>query len=243
MKFKIIEKFSYYQPEEIIQFIRQNCRPFLKLSPNPVYRGIKEGDHGNIFIGRVRKKRKPKDMNIRMHKELNKAFYKVFGWEPRSEGLFVTSRISDAYSYGETYSIFPIGDFKYVYSKNIPDLYNMQWGKYYTIKNNPKLKRKWDNLMANISRSQYKSEKEKALLVSEFSKKYPEVLESFVKKYYTDKNFMEGVKQKVEIMIKCDKYLAIAEPTGGFDYNHFPPSYESFYQKIIIGVFGQPKIK
>jgi hypothetical protein len=77
-----------------------------------------------IHKKKVRKDRKPKDMDIKTHKELNKLFHKKFGWKVRSEGLFCTGNINEAGGYGYEFLVFPIGEFKYVWSPEIRDLYS-----------------------------------------------------------------------------------------------------------------------
>jgi hypothetical protein len=132
MRFTIVEAKrydatpKYWDSKEAISFIRKNCKPFLKsvgYKNHKMFRGTDGGDAAEMFIGTPRKKRLPSDMDRGDQKLFDKAFYKVFGWHPRSEGLFVTGNYSSANRYGPIYQIFPIGNFKFIYSKDVEDLY------------------------------------------------------------------------------------------------------------------------
>ncbi len=80
----------------------------------------------------TRKNRKPLDTPIKLHNILDKMFQKKFGWKARSEGVFAAGKwyfsgSKDTY-YGDTYLFFPIGNFKYVWSPKIDDLYeDLHW--------------------------------------------------------------------------------------------------------------------
>lgn len=62
-----------------------------------------------------------------VHDKLDGLFYKKFGWKVRSEGVFCTGRKSETLMYGITYIIFPKGQFKFVWSPDVLDLYT--WTK------------------------------------------------------------------------------------------------------------------
>ena len=133
MQFKIVEAIKRYdtiptkwQPPQIISFIRKNCKPFLqevKYNNWPMYRGTNSADAALMFIGTPRKNRKPSDMDIGDQQQFDRAFMKIFGWKPRSQGLFVTGSRSQTEYYGLAYQIFPIGKFKFIYSLEVDDLY------------------------------------------------------------------------------------------------------------------------
>jgi hypothetical protein len=116
--------------DDIIKIIKSDCRPFLrKLDKNRIrllYRGTQHwlGDFNTIKKFIPRKHRKPSDMNELDHEMLNKSFYKKFGWKPRSEGVFCTGSSGTASGYGNDYIFFPIGDFEFVWSPTIDDLYD-----------------------------------------------------------------------------------------------------------------------
>lgn len=112
--------------EHLIHLIYKDCQPFLKKAlkdnyQNLFYSGRKSKD--DWFKGNVRTDRRPTDTNKVLHRDLDKMFQKKFGYLVRSSSIFVTNDIGVADSYGTTYMIFPIGNFKFVWSPGIVDLY------------------------------------------------------------------------------------------------------------------------
>jgi len=214
MQFKIIEDkqtMAQIPVTSMANFIKKNCQPVLRElnsqeTPPLLYRGIKSNDP--IFIGTVRKNRRPKDTGIEYHNLFNNSFFKLFGWKPRSEGLFVSGEVWSTKSYGDTYIIFPMGDFKFIYSPNVIDLYvELQNITNYDdfiyklkIKNKAVLSKEWRE-----GEFGYNSKQKRYGMI----KKYPEIMNAFIKGEYTDKNFIEGILSRTEIMINCDKYVAI----------------------------------
>jgi hypothetical protein len=120
--------------DKIWHNLSKDCKPFLK----EMNKSIPSGDKNALFyrgydsfrsgaIGLQKKKprtnRQPKDTPRIVHKILDDAFYRVFKWSVRSEGLFTTSQTSYADNYGTLTIFFPIGNYKYVWSSKIKDLY------------------------------------------------------------------------------------------------------------------------
>ena len=66
--------------------------------------------------------RRPKDTAQWLHDLYDKRFKEKFGWNVRSEGVFVTSNKSFAGSFGDPFAFFPLNDFKFVWSKEVDDL-------------------------------------------------------------------------------------------------------------------------
>jgi hypothetical protein len=69
------------------------------------------------------KDRKPMSTRLPLHNFLNKLFDKKFGWEARN-GVAATGLHDEADMYGHAHVIFPIGNFEYVWSPEVTDL----WG-------------------------------------------------------------------------------------------------------------------
>jgi hypothetical protein len=114
-----------YDMEKNASIIKTDCQPFFKenTSGRFLYRGT------NKSIGEIekiipRKERKPSDMPRFLHNELNIVFAKKFGWPVRN-GVFATSDDREAEEYGDLYLFFPIGNYKYVWSPKIPDLWKL----------------------------------------------------------------------------------------------------------------------
>lgn len=124
-----------------IRRIRRDCKPWLneiKKCPaggRAVYRGVFSEDewiHKN-----VRKNRKPQDLSMQDHKFFGEKLKERFGWNPRSEGLFVVADKSGALVHGSgTYIVFPVGFKRFIYSPDVIDLF-------YIIKRN----KNWEQII------------------------------------------------------------------------------------------------
>jgi len=109
--------------EQAADMIKKNCKPFLKVW-NKRYFLYRGGDFSTFFGKKdVRTNRKPLGTYKELHDILNDLFYKKFGWKPRSEAMFCTGSDEIATDYGTPYIVFPIGDFKYLWSPKIFDLF------------------------------------------------------------------------------------------------------------------------
>ena len=110
--------------EEIFEAIQKDCKPFLKAIDNNVFsyiifRGTK--DLKNFMKKKVRMDRKPLDTKKQYHKLLDDELYKKFKIRGRTKCIFVTGNKIDARRYGNIYSIFPIGNFKFIWSPMVKD--------------------------------------------------------------------------------------------------------------------------
>ena len=141
-------KFNEYliENEDINKMILKiyfSCLPFLKeLRKNGIknflYRGTNKSLK-NMSMIIPRKNREPSDMRLGVHNELDNLFKKRFGWKPRSEGVFATFNYHIANEYGNPYLFFPIGEYKYIFSPKIEDLFTYVQNKdYYYIIGNEK---------------------------------------------------------------------------------------------------------
>lgn len=114
---------------DMVETLRKNCMPYLKdvAKINSDVRFLWSGrnDDRDIFKADVRTDRRPKDMQWEYHEAYDYAFELKFGFNARSNALFVTGRYNSANSYGRNvYMIFPIGKYRYVWSDEIKDLYD-----------------------------------------------------------------------------------------------------------------------
>lgn len=103
--------------------IKKNCMPYLKdIKKSGKDFLQREMDSSTDFSLRtVRKDREPTDTPLHIHKYLNSLFKKRFGWNVRSEGVFVWLNRRDLSSY--RYLIFPFGNYSIVYCRYVKDLY------------------------------------------------------------------------------------------------------------------------
>lgn len=115
-------------PREIAALIFRDCKPFLetidfsrRCAEHYVYRGSKALGYKVFAELSVLKDRRPKDMPHSFHVAFNDYLVEKFGIPYRSQSLFVTSSRMDASSYGDIYCVFPMGDFTFIWDKNIDD--------------------------------------------------------------------------------------------------------------------------
>lgn len=91
-------------------------------------RGVHRDDFDiKRFSWDVNRERTPRDMDINVHRELNKYYKGKIGWPVRN-GLFAVGVKNDGeelydIGYGKSYLLFPIGHFKFVYDLKVIDLY------------------------------------------------------------------------------------------------------------------------
>lgn len=119
---------STYLEEKIKYEMAKNCQPFLKeIKQHNIKKFIYRGTNKKIIdIEKIipRKNRKPKDMSPNLQKIFDEFFYKKFRWKPRSEGVFTIGDIKSIRGvYGIPYIFVPIGEYKYLWSPDVDDLY------------------------------------------------------------------------------------------------------------------------
>jgi hypothetical protein len=111
--------------DSLIFSIKKDCKPFLneiKSAGRFLYRGLKRHIKDYAILKSHLEDRNTKNMPIEAHEYLNKQFKKKFGWPVRN-GVFASFDIDMTASYGDPYLFFPIGKYKYAYSKKVVDLY------------------------------------------------------------------------------------------------------------------------
>lgn len=126
MKLFEIQEQSDYKSEvnHFIEKVAQDCKSFLyhKEPSQVLYRGMKpSGDF--VYDKVVRKDRVPTSTNIGISERIDEYFKKKFGYPFRSQSIFLTSNYPMASVYGEIYSIYPVGDFQFLWSPEVKDLY------------------------------------------------------------------------------------------------------------------------
>ena len=184
----------------IIETIFKDCDYYINLLRKSnafklLYRSSK--DSANFYklkTSNLDRGRKPKDMGIVMHNLLNdKIFKPSFGWNVR-DGIFASSKILPYY--GEPYLFFPVGNFEYVWSPTVRDLYEDMFNK--------------SNLKALDFLYYYADEKEKeAYTLKDLTE--DEVKKSIInlQQMYQNNDFKMAVRSENEISFKCDKYYIV----------------------------------
>lgn len=182
-------KFNNYLNEHknIDQFIKtivNDCTQIIDLYKQfhfmkGFYRGVKMPPHLDKMT--PRKDRRPSDMPLDIHKDLDTLFQKKFGWRPRSEGVFTTSDKVQTEEYGLPYVLFPSNGFQVVYDPNIEDLF-----------------KHLQNI--GIVEDQLWFDREK------WEKDKSDIL-----KGYTNRNPKTALMGGVEVMFKCKYYYLLRE--------------------------------
>jgi len=107
--------------------IIQNCKPFLGEIDNDIkryklYRGVEHKPSAPAVIRSARlTTREPRDTTNNIHDVFNEIFVERFG-APFRNAIFVTGSRMAALEYGELVTIYPIGEFKYLWSPEFRDL-------------------------------------------------------------------------------------------------------------------------
>ena len=115
----------------VLKFITTHCSDILKFYKNTgsyLYRGIKGGNN-SVFIGSPRIDRIPLDTPITTQTAIDNKLKEAGFTALRSNSIFCSSDIMEAYDYGEAYIVFPCNGFTYTWAEYTRDL-----TKKYTLK-------------------------------------------------------------------------------------------------------------
>jgi len=143
--------------------ITKDCKPFikeLKGAHNLLLRGSRKSNPGIIKV--------------------------KFGWKPRSTGVFCSGSLNTALFYGPVNSVWPIGNFKFLWSPKVSDLFSHLTDQVNTTEHDG-----WSYWLDN-----------------------PDGLKAIVDTY-TDKNLPKAIDgtatdmQSFEIMIGCKEYYMV----------------------------------
>lgn len=118
----------------IADTLRGDCISFVDDLKNSglIYRGRNVHDktaasvRGKYGLYRMKSRledRKPLSTDPKMHDEVNKVFERKFGWKVRN-GVF-TKGVDVVGGYGESHIFFPIGDYEFVWSPMVKDLWTI----------------------------------------------------------------------------------------------------------------------
>lgn len=125
MKFEnyLVEKKAKFDYNPAMDIIENECSKILdiyKKAGKPLFRSNWSSEY---FVEKNKRSgvRKPRNIDIEIHRFLNKLFKEKFGWNVR-DGIFASSEYSSQI-YGNQYYFFPVNKFKYAWSPKIEDLY------------------------------------------------------------------------------------------------------------------------
>lgn len=199
--------------KEVLSIIEQKCNPFLKQvnTSQLLYRGSLSSIVGEPYdIRNVKKNRIPTDMPLEIHSILDQWFQEKFNHKFRSNATFVTSARKIAAMYGDPYAFFPIGDFKFVWSPEVDDLFgNLQRFIRTKLNQNPEFN-SLRNALANDKKQTF-----------EYVKKFINNAK------YTNKNLTNAATSNNEIMIHCDQYVVVKP------YVFNSQLFETEYKKLV----------
>lgn len=200
------------ETQDLEDFIIEKCHWLLseldadveETIAKPLYRGINvSGDAQKIqlrvngkvrtcLIKNVRQNREPLDTPRQISTWVDDAFEEIFGWKPRSQGLFCTGSLFQTTDYGQAFQIFPMGKFKYVWSPDITDM----------IAPIKRISRELKISYPGGPVSHITATKEQ---LAEFNERIRE----FITEKYIDENLHDAIGKHREIMFSCKQYLAV----------------------------------
>ena len=210
----------------IVTPIYKDCQPFFKAmgisGTNNLGGFMYSGRRGkpDFFTGTVRTDRKSVDMSPELQSDLNKEFVNQFGYPARSNSVFCTGDDDVTTYYGSPFMIFPIGNFKFLWSDDIRDLY-VYISNHTNISNMKGGNKLFDYFYNSIGKD-ITNEDERNDIAKDM---YWDFITHTVHSY-TKNNLRAAVDSESEIMITCEKYYAV--------------SYHPWYSKLykFINHFG-----
>lgn len=213
------ETITVQQTSKILDKIFEECKPYIDLMKSCdgqrlLFRGFRD----EITIKEIKHRwnRTPIDTPQEIHDFLNDKFNKKFGWNARSGVFCYLKEIKNVTTgYGNPYILFPIGDFKYLWSNKVHDLYSdheIEMNDYleYTKYTDEKIDNDWKNFCHTHNCDINNKEK------------FNKFINKLDKKYITDfLNYLEvlvdtykntdicNANETKEILINCDSYYLI----------------------------------
>lgn len=179
--------------DDIAALIKKDCKPWLsETKGKPGFRAVRHPFKNQFLKRSLRSDRRPLSSDEQLHKIADKAFRYYFGWNARSNALFLMGTSDVPPFYGtNVYAVFPIGKFKYVWSQRNYDFLNVLGT----------LKREYED----IKRSRIPVDTELDF--------YKRRIHEIIKEYYQDVYLHSALNRHyhAEVMVNCKEYYLIAE--------------------------------
>ena len=187
---------------KVVTTITTNCQPFLhetnyQINDLRMFRGLMNYvtqvyDSNNELTNApgYNPKRKPKDTPKYLHTELNRIFTKLFHF-PFRNGTFVSGSRSFAAGYGNVSLTIPIGEFHYLWSPKVEDLFE-HWQNFET-----------ETILHSMQTNAYSTN-------SIRWEAYLDMIRRNDVQYQTT-NLIQGIKSDHEIMLYCDRCFVLPE--------------------------------
>lgn len=170
---------------DLLVLLEKDCKKFIRETGGFLYRATNRNIGSEVLYSKQtsRNNRRPVDTSRSTHFLADSLFKSEFGWKVRSEGVFTATYPIMTKGYGSNiYLVFPIGDFKYVWSEEATDFYITQ-SEYGSI---------WRN-------------KDRSNLGVDLTRHFPKSVMQEIVKLYTNKNLNKAWDDGMsrEIILKC----------------------------------------
>jgi len=178
---------------EFIKKIKQDCQPYLQEVGSKVFeggglwRGMQDGHKPRQLKTARLQDRKPRDSSQQIHDGMNEYFDSRFG-HPFRNGVFVTGEGGEYGEYGFPFQIFPIGNFDYLWSTDVPDL------------------------MGTVDAYEWRPEKYR-YSAEDLQERHQQMINTFIKSEltgYETKHLAAAAFSGNEIMLWCEQYYALS---------------------------------
>ncbi|AUZ94875.1 hypothetical protein FDI40_gp063 [Agrobacterium phage Atu_ph07] len=218
----------------VAEFIRKKCQPYLRMNPdfnnNPLYRGISSSEP--IIVSAIRTDRKPLDTDLETHNKIVKELSNRGIKANRDNSIFCSGDSDVPYTYGNTYVIFPIGEFDFTWNPKILDMTTNIAGASTVIKDDERIivigsdyyKQLSLRLKRDVKHENYRVSTNDILKAYGSSEDVPEeIFVEMVRKHkvkynpeldktldtYKTTDLVSAIKSGCEIMISGKEYIAI----------------------------------
>lgn len=209
---ELVEEINLNELEHAVFKVVEDCKPFLRelgfLNRSSdvsdlVYRGLSA--EGTLIQKTPRVDRKPKSTSKAVHELVDDWFKGHFGFRYRSKGVFATGSIIEAASYGRPYTIFPIGNFDFVWSPQYKDLFPVVSGAIkQTLVDNGIID---DGFISWLNYSDALRSVNDIPKIGSIA-----AMETLNNGGYTDENLKAAIASRNEIMFRCNSYYGIFTP-------------------------------
>lgn len=165
------------------QTIFRDCQPYLYEAGDPVTERLFRGIHANVdfSLQPCPVNRKPLDTKLPAHKVADAWFFKQFGVNYRSNAFFATSNQWAAYEYGDAYTVYPTGNFKFCWSPLVSDMTY--------------------DLTEEVRIQDFTTSEEYVTALEEL----------LIGAKYTNKDMSAAIASKHEVMIHCPHYYVVRD--------------------------------
>jgi len=186
----------------IVTILKRDCQNWISELQYPEkifpYRGIPGAKNALFMRKNTRRDRRPKDSTKHLHDIWDEWFNKKFGFNARSQSIFITGNRSEASNYGDIYLVYPIGKYYgYLSTRGISDLLHQFPKLYIDAAQNDK---EYGERLEQTKTPGYESRLDKLDVFQTMDEKTD---------YVQDKNLTEFIKAGSEIMVQCDSYYAL----------------------------------